>query len=90
MVDEFVEDDGKGATLLLLACKAGHRDVAGKLLDLGADVEASRTDGMTALMLAAEHQHAEVTGLLCDHLASRAVGDPTYASKWLHRKAKLP
>ena len=60
MVDEFVEDNEAGATPLLLACKAGHGDVAGTLLDLYADVEASRTDGMTALMLAAANQHADV------------------------------
>ena len=43
--------DADGQTALMHACQMGHVGVAEMLVDEGADVFASRADGMTALML---------------------------------------
>ncbi|MFC5742559.1 ankyrin repeat domain-containing protein [Dyella tabacisoli] len=57
--------DHKGVSALLHACGAGHREVAARLLDAGADPALTATNGMTPLAAAvAARREALVTLLL--------------------------
>ncbi len=58
--------DAFGATALLHACGAGHRDVAEVLLDAGANPEHAATNGMTPLASAVAGQRETTTHLLLD------------------------
>jgi len=51
---------------LIKAAQEGHADVVRALLDKGADVNAKRRDGWTALMIAANNGHADVVHALLD------------------------
>jgi len=51
---------------LLEAARRGELEAVRELIGRGADVDAKRGDGMTALHLAAERGHAEVAGALID------------------------
>jgi len=53
-----------GRTLLHLACRNGHKDVAEFLIRKGADVNQRDLGGMTALWLAAGHGHVEIAEIL--------------------------
>ena len=54
-------------TVLMAAAKAGARDLASRLIEHGADVNARNDNGGTALMYAAIPGHVETITLLIDH-----------------------
>jgi len=55
---------GEHRTALLQACACGNVDIAGVLLDAGADRNAQDANGMTPLLEAARHGHAAVVARL--------------------------
>jgi hypothetical protein len=59
--------DPAGSTALLVACSAGHIQVAKLLLENGADIHARNRAGQNALVMAAEGRHRE----LADYLMSK-------------------
>ncbi|MDA8422927.1 MAG: ankyrin repeat domain-containing protein [Nitrospiraceae bacterium] len=65
-LDNIDYKDENGETALMLAAKAGRAELAGRLLDKGAAVNAVSTAGDTALHLAAGSDHADVVALLLD------------------------
>lgn len=72
--------DAQGATALLHACGAGHRDVAMTLMDAGADMAASAQNGMTPLAAAVAARRELLVALLLEHGAAvdqRLPGDAT-------------
>ncbi|GLQ51604.1 ankyrin repeat domain-containing protein [Dyella flava] len=72
--------DAQGATALLHACGAGHREVAITLLDAGADVAASANNGMTPLAAAVAARRETLVALLLERGATvdqRLPGDAT-------------
>jgi ankyrin repeat protein len=72
--------DGQGATALLHACGAGHRDAALTLVEAGADVAASSQNGMTPLAAAVAARREHLVTLLLEHNAEvdqRLPGDAT-------------
>lgn len=58
--------DADGNTLLMLAVKEGHGDIARALVDAGAQVDARNRYGETPLMLAAMKGHKEIALYLLD------------------------
>jgi ankyrin repeat protein len=58
--------DGQGASALLHACGAGHREVARHLLDAGADVTLTAQSGMTALAAAVAARREALVALLIE------------------------
>ncbi|HTP39047.1 MAG TPA: ankyrin repeat domain-containing protein [Steroidobacteraceae bacterium] len=56
--------DHQGATALLHACGAGHRDVAALLLDKGADASLASTNGITPLAAAVSARRDALVDLL--------------------------
>ena len=61
-------DENKyGTTVLMRAAKHGHAEVAGLLLEHGADINAKDNEGWTALMGAAWRGHAEMINFLLEH-----------------------
>jgi uncharacterized protein len=62
--------DAQGATALLHACGAGHRDVAATLIDAGADVAASASNGMTPLAAAVAARRETLVTLLLERGAA--------------------
>jgi ankyrin repeat protein len=72
--------DAQGATALLHACGAGHRDVAFTLIDAGADLAASANNGMTPLAAAVAARREALVALLLERGATvdqRLPGDAT-------------
>jgi ankyrin repeat protein len=72
--------DTQGATALLHACGAGHRDIAAALVDAKADVGVSANNGMTALAAAVAARREALVALLLERGASvdqRLPGDAT-------------
>ena len=72
--------DTQGATALLHACGAGHRDVAITLIEAGADVAASAHNGMTPLAAAVAARREALVALLLERGAvvdQRLPGDAT-------------
>lgn len=72
--------DTQGATALLHACGAGHRDIAVALMDAHADVGVSASNGMTALAAAVAARREPLVALLLEHGAAvdqRLPGDAT-------------
>lgn len=61
--------DRQGATALLHACGAGHRDVASRLLDAGADASLTAHNGMTPLAAAVSGRRDTLVSLLLEHRA---------------------
>lgn len=59
--------DDQGATALLRACGAGHREVAACLLDAGADASLSANSGVTPLAAAVAARREPLVGLLLQH-----------------------
>ncbi|WP_158882676.1 ankyrin repeat domain-containing protein [Rhodanobacter sp. L36] len=59
--------DDQGATALLRACGAGHRDVAACLLDSGADASLAARTGVTPLAAAVAARREALVGLLLEH-----------------------
>ncbi|WP_243042828.1 ankyrin repeat domain-containing protein [Dyella sedimenti] len=59
--------DHQGATALLHACGAGHREVAALLLDKGADASQAATNGMTPLAAAVGARREALVALLLQH-----------------------
>jgi ankyrin repeat protein len=59
--------DHQGATALLHACGAGHRDVAALLLDKGADATLAANNGMTPLAAAVSARRESLVALLLQH-----------------------
>jgi uncharacterized protein len=62
--------DAQGATALLHACGAGHREVAVTLIDAGADMAASTQNGMTPLAAAVAARREALVALLLEHGAA--------------------
>ncbi|HUA82137.1 MAG TPA: ankyrin repeat domain-containing protein [Dyella sp.] len=62
--------DAQGATALLHACGAGHRDVAAILIDAGADTAASANNGMTPLAAAVAARRETLVALLLERGAT--------------------
>jgi uncharacterized protein len=62
--------DTQGATALLHACGAGHREVAVTLIDAGADVAASASNGMTPLAAAVAARREALVSLLLERGAA--------------------
>ncbi|WP_199100133.1 ankyrin repeat domain-containing protein [Dyella sp. ASV21] len=62
--------DHQGATALLHACGAGHREVAALLLDKGADTSLAATNGMTALAAAVSARREPLVSLLLQNGAA--------------------
>jgi hypothetical protein len=61
----------RGYTPLMLACVGGYRSTAEFLLDHGADVNATESDGgSSALTLALEYGHQNIVPLLAQHGAT--------------------
>ena len=72
--------DAQGATALLHACGAGHRDVAITLIEAGADLGASASNGMTPLAAAVAARREALVALLLERGAEvdqRLPGDAT-------------
>jgi hypothetical protein len=72
--------DRQGATALLHACGMGHRDVAARLLDAGADTALAAANGMTPLAAAVAARRDTLVALLLEHGAAvdqRLPGDAT-------------
>lgn len=72
--------DAQGATALLHACGAGHRDVAITLMNAGADMAASAQNGMTPLAAAVAARREVLVALLLEHgvaVDQRLPGDAT-------------
>mmetsp|Transcript_40352 Transcript_40352/g.96843 ORF Transcript_40352/g.96843 Transcript_40352/m.96843 type:complete len:279 (-) Transcript_40352:31-867(-) len=67
--DVGVAPDTDGITPLMKACEFGHREVAQRLLERNANVNAVDHDGWNALFFAAKGGHVE----LCQWLVSRGV-----------------
>jgi ankyrin repeat protein len=53
-----------GDTPLLLSAEKGDLEIAGLLLDRGADIEARNIDGNTPLLNSVHHNHLEMATLL--------------------------
>merc|ERR1739848_935327 len=61
---------GSGWTSLMHAAYSGHLSVVRSLLEGGAKIEASSTDGRTAMVSAAFNGHLEIVNCLLEHGAS--------------------
>ena len=59
--------DEQGATALVRACGAGHRDIAACLLDAGADSSLAARTGVTALAAAVAARREALVALLLQH-----------------------
>lgn len=59
--------DDQGATALLRACGAGHREIAACLLDAGADPALAARSGVTALAAAVAARREALVALLLQH-----------------------
>ncbi len=59
--------DDQGATALLRACGAGHREIAACLLDAGADPALAAGSGVTALAAAVAARREALVALLLQH-----------------------
>ncbi|HWX66663.1 MAG TPA: ankyrin repeat domain-containing protein [Rhodanobacter sp.] len=59
--------DDQGASALLRACGAGHREIAACLLDAGADPALAARSGVTALAAAVAARREALVGLLLQH-----------------------
>lgn len=70
----FLSPQPTGFTALLFAVRAGSLDAAKALLDAGADVNDTLSDGESALVVATANAHWEVASLLIDRGA-----DPNHA-----------
>jgi len=66
-VDTF---DSQGASALLHACGAGHRDIAARLLDAGADHALTARNGMTPLAAAVGARREALVALLLERGAA--------------------
>ena len=62
--------DHQGATALLHACGAGHRDVAAWLLEKGADATLAANNGITPLAAAVSARREALVALLLQHGAA--------------------
>ena len=60
----------KNTTSLILAAKSGHYEMVTLLIESGANVDDTRSDGYTALMCAAQNGHSECTKLFINAGAS--------------------
>jgi len=74
-------------TPLHKAALKGNVDAARNLLEQGANVDETNSDGITPLRLAAEKGHAEVAQLLLEHGANVDRALPEYKSTPLHKAA---
>ena len=97
LIDVFIAAKGvdgtigtSGDTLLTLAAKGGHTEIAKRLIDRGADFDVQISDeisdGKTALMLAAWQGHIETVKLLIDRGADLDIID-NYGMTALRRAA---
>ena len=59
--------DDQGASALLRACGAGHREVAACLIDAGADPSLAARSGVTPLVAAVAARRESLVGLLLEH-----------------------
>ena len=59
--------DDQGATALLRACGAGHREIAAALLDAGANSSLAARSGVTPLAAAVAARREALVGLLLEH-----------------------
>ncbi len=59
--------DGQGASALLRACGAGHREIAACLLDAGADASLAAGSGVTPLAAAVAARRDTLVALLLQH-----------------------
>ena len=58
--------DEEGNTVLLLAARGGHLEIAQTLIDAGADVNHRDNDGRTALKIATSRGHTEIEEVLIE------------------------
>ena len=95
LIDVFIAAKGvdgtigtSGDTLLILAARGGHTEIAKRLIDRGADLDVQKTSdgGQTALMLAAWEGHIETVKFLIDRGADFDITD-NYGMTALRRAA---
>ena len=76
--------DRQGQTALMLAARAGHREIVEALIARRANLNTTAKYGLSALMLALVAGHPEVVRLLADagtDLSLRGTGAPGFAGK---------
>ncbi|MCC6346630.1 MAG: ankyrin repeat domain-containing protein [Nitrospirales bacterium] len=64
------EENGRGRTALMRACRHGHTDIVGLLLEKGAGVNRQDAFGDTALTYAACNGYMDIVKLLLEHDAN--------------------
>ena len=94
LIDVFIAAKGvdgtigtSGDTLLILAARGGHTEIAKRLIDRGADCDITDNYGMTALRRAANEGHTEIVKLLIDRGADCDIID-NYGMTALRRAIK--
>ncbi len=79
VLSERLEEEGK--TALHVACYEGHLEAARLLIELGADVDAPKTNNSVPLHGAAYHNHPEIVALLLESGANiHAMNDGNYTA----------
>lgn len=90
LLDSGVEINGRdryGQTGLMLAARAGHREVVEALIERRADLNVTAKFGLSALMLAVVSGHAEIARILARagaDLSKRGTGAPGFADQTAH------
>jgi ankyrin repeat protein len=85
-----IDYDEKGFTALMYAARGGRIEIAGLLLDSGADINFKSDDGIDALLIAVREGDSEMVELLIDRGADINTKDANgrtpliYAVKWKH------
>ena len=81
LLQKALNPNGKGADPrpppMYVAAERGNLEVVGLLLEAGADQNAARQDGKTAVMAAAQHGHFEVVRLLLEAGADQNAAETT-------------
>lgn len=86
ILDRGVDINGRdryGQTGLMLAARAGHRDVVEALIERRADLNVTAKFGLSALMLAVVAGHAQIARILARagaDLSKRGTGAPGFAN----------
>ena len=91
LLDRWVDINGRdryGQTGLMLAARAGHRDVVEALIERRADLNVTAKFGLSALMLAVVAGHAEIARILARagaDLSKRGSGAPGFKDQTVRR-----